>query len=605
MKKFQYLFLLTLTAFYLILNPSNASAEPLITYTVSMPFPSNHLFEVNLKIENYSPDTDDYVDFTLPAWRSGRYDILDFASGVQEFSAEDADSKSLEWKKTDKDTWRVKRNNSNFYLIKYKVFSGEFSIRTRGLNDECGFIDASAVLMFAEKLRNKSLKVNIIPFGNWHVTTGLNKSGDSENSFVAVNYDYLADCPLLIGNQTDLEFFINDIKFTVSFPPDVKYDADTVLNDVRNVSKTICNFWGDIPFEHYNYLLIRDRFDYGATEHINSCVFSISSVTFTNKDRYNTFISNVAHEFFHAWNVKQLRPKGIAPYDFSKENYSEEFWIAEGMTSYYQNIFMLRSGYLTPEKYIEMITENIKNDIQRPGNYIQTLAESGFDAWIKHSANTPNKYISESDFYSKGADVSLLLDLQIRNSTENKYSLDDVIRTMYKNYPLTDGGYTNADFIRVCEKFNGSSMTDFFDKYLYGPDTLEWKKYLNYAGLDLKISYDPEKTFAGISATDNGDKLVISYIIPGSPAYLSGLDRNDEIIALDGYRVRSSSLNSRISDMKEGEVITFTVMREDKLREFNVILGSLKKANYKIEKYEDPDDLQESIYNSWLKSASE
>lgn len=600
MRKIIFLICPLLLFNFFFFNSSAFSTKPDITYTVSMPFPSNHMYEVSLKVENYSPLPQSFVDFKLPSWRSGRYVILDFASGIQEFTAEDENGNSLKWSKTDKDTWRVNGSSNNNYIIKYKVFSNEISIRTRGLNDEGGFIDASAVLMYAEKLRNNPLKVKFIPNKNWHVTTGLNKSNGSENTFVAPDYDFLADCPFLIGNQIDRNFYINDVRFTISFPPDVEYNADTVVNDIRNISKTICDFWGDMPFEHYNYLLIRDRFDYGATEHINSTVFNISSVTFTNKDRYNTFLSNIAHEFFHTWNVKQLRPKGIDPYDFNKENYSEEFWIAEGLTSYYQNIFMIRAGYLTPDKYVENLTGNIQNDIERPGNYIQNLAESSFDAWIKHSANTPNKYISETDFYSKGANVSLLLDLEIRNSSENKYSLDDVIKTMYKNYTLSEGGYTNKDFINLCEKYNGSSMESFFQKYLYGLDTLDWKKYLNNAGLDLSISYEPEKTYAGISTGESGDRLLIRYIAPGSPAYNAGLDANDEIIALDGYRVSSSSFKSRISDKNEGDEIILTIMREDKLREFKVILGSLEQANYKLEKSEDPEELQETIFNSWM-----
>ncbi|HMQ69210.1 MAG TPA: PDZ domain-containing protein [Ignavibacteria bacterium] len=604
MKSFLYSVILSVILFIPFLNFTRASSassvETTINYSVSMPFPSNHLFEVTLKVENYSPNPDGYIDFTLPAWRSGRYIILDFSSGVQEFSAEDNFGRKLEWHKTDKDTWRVKKSEGNSYTIMYKVFSNEMSMRTRGLNDECGFIDASAVLMFAEKLRNNSLVLKIIPFENWHVTTGLNTSDGSENSFFARNYDYLADCPLLIGNHTDRDFFINDKKFTVSFPPDIEYNADSVINNIRTVSKTVCDFWEDMPFEHYNYLLIRDRYDYGATEHINSSVFSVSSTTFTNKENYNRFLSNIAHEFFHTWNVKQLRPKGIDPYDFSKENYSGEFWIAEGITSYYQNIFMIIAGYLTPDKYLETIQQSIESDIERPGNYVQSLEESSFDAWIKHSGNTPNKYIAESDFYSKGSCVGLLLDLEIRHNSENKYSLDNVMKTMYKNFPLIDGGYTNDDFIKTCEQFNGSSLKGFFDSYLYSTDSLDWKKYLNYAGLNLSTIYDSEKPFTGISARETGDRLIISYVVPGSPAYKAGLDVNDEIIAMDGYRVRSSSMSSRISDKKEDNIVKFTVMREDKLREFSVILKNSEKAKYKIERSEDPDNLQEMIYESWL-----
>ena len=369
---------------------------------------------------------------------------------------------------------------------------------------------------------------------------------------------------------------------------------------LRKISNVVCDFWGDMPFEHFTYLLVLSRFDFGATEHLNSTVFSISPITFTNSDRYNTFLTNIAHEFFHTWNVKRLRPKGLVPYDFTKENYSREFWIAEGVTSYYQNIFMLRAGYLTSENFIEKLTDNIQTDLERPGNYIQSLAESSFDAWVKFNGNTPNKWISETDFYQKGASLGLLIDLTIRHNSGNEHSLDDVMKTMYKNFPINKGGYTNNDFIKVCEEYNGGSMKKFFDSYLFGLDTLDWNKYLDYAGLELIISHDPPKPSLGISTRESGDRLLISGITQGSPAYKSGLDVNDEIIALDGYRVRSSSLGSRISDMKEGDEVKLTVMRDDKLREFNVTLEGIESATYKVEKIKDPDKLQKKIYESWI-----
>ncbi|MDQ3021719.1 MAG: PDZ domain-containing protein [Bacteroidota bacterium] len=590
-------------SFYLVILLSSFSssiyaADPKIIYSVSMPFPSNHLFEVNISVKNFSADN--FIDITLPSWRSGRYVILNFASGVQEFSADDETGSVLIWSKTDKDTWRVQGNGSSNYKIKYKVFSNEFAIRTRGLNDECGFIDASAVLMFIEKLRFNPLEIKIYPYNGWHVTTGLDNINGSENLFSARDYDYLADCPLLIGNQKDYDFFINEIKFTVSFPSEQIYDTDKVLNDIKNISKEVCDFWGDIPFEHFTYLLISGPFDFGATEHLNSSVFSISPTTFSNKERYNTFLSNCAHELFHTWNVKQLRPKGLDPYDFTKENYSGEFWIAEGITSYYENIFMLKSGYLLPEKYFEILSGNIQNDLERPGNYVQSLYESGFDSWIKHSGNAPNKYIAETDFYKKGSNVGTLLDLEIRNSSGNKNSLDDVMTTMYKNFPLNSGGYTNEDFIKVCEEYTAKDMKDFFESYLYGLDTLDWKKYLNYAGLDLGITYDSPKPSAGFTTRESGEKLIISNIVPGSAAYESGLDINDEIIALNGYRVRSSSLNSRISEMKEGDIIKLTIMREDKLREFDLTVREIKTTKYKIEKIKGQNKFQKKIYEDWL-----
>lgn len=600
MKFFFFSFLFS-SLFHLsvFLNIVNA-ADPKISYSVSMPFPSNHLFEVTISVQNYS--SDNFIDFHLPAWRSGRYVILNFAAGVQDFSAEDENGSVLSWAKTDKDTWRVQGNGSSNYDIKYKVFSNEFHLRSRGLNDERGFIDASAVLMYPEKLRYNLLELNIVPYRGWNVTTGLDNLNGRENVFTARDYDYLADCPIIIGTQKDYEFFVEGKEHTVSFSGEGNYNTDTVTNDLSKIVRTIYDFWGDLPYEHYTFMLQMSTQDFGATEHLNSTIINVHPLIFTNKDRYINFLSTCAHEFFHTWNVKQLRPKGLAPYDFSKENYTEELWIAEGLTSYYENIFLLSAGFLTPEKYFEALAGKIQNDQERPGNYVQSLSESSYDAWIKYNNRTQNKRIAESDFYAKGANVGLLLDLEIRNSSGNKYSLDNVMKTMYANFPLNNGGYTNEDFIKVCEEYGGKSMKEFFDSYLYGLDTLDWKKYLNYAGLNLNITYDEPKPSAGFNTREAGEKLIISYILPGSAAYESGLDIEDEIIAADGYRVRSSTLNNRISEMKDGDLVKLTIMREDRLREINLTLKATKTAKYKIEKIKSPNKLQKKIYEDWLRA---
>ena len=233
MKIFSSFFFIAILISSVIFTKSIYAADARITYTVSMPFPPNHLFEVAILVEDYSSGPDDFVDFVLPAWRTGRYVILNSSSGVQEFSAEDGVGNKLEWTKTDKDTWRISKSGSNSYKVKYKVFANEFSIRTRGLNDEQAFIDATVVLMYSEKLRSKPLELKIIPYDSWTVTTGLDKASGSENTFLAPDYDYLADCPLVIGNQKNYDFFIKGKTFTVSFPEDVTYNSDLVVNDIE------------------------------------------------------------------------------------------------------------------------------------------------------------------------------------------------------------------------------------------------------------------------------------------------------------------------------------------------------------------------------------
>lgn len=576
------------------------TGDPSILYTIGMPFPSNHLFDIKISITNHDPDGKDYVEFQLPVWRPGRYSVLNFASGVQQFDAFDLNGNPLRWEKIDKSTWRIYFNNNNSFDLSYRVFANEFSIRTRGLNDERAFVDASTVLMYAENLRKNPVEIKINVYDDWHVTTGLDRTNISENVFYAKDYDYLVDCPMLIGKQNDFDFYINNVKHTVSFSGNGNYNETTVTEDIKKITECIQNYWGDFPYNHFTFMLVMNPVDGGATEHINSTIINVHPLVFANRENYTRFLSTIAHEYFHTWNVKQLRPKGLNEYNYLKENYSGELWIAEGTTSYYENIFLTRCGFMDEEKFLERLANSIRNDLERPGNYVQSLKESSFDAWIKHSMNSPNKFNSESDFYSKGANVSLLLDLEIRNSSKNKFSLDDVMRRMYKDFPLNKGGYTNNDFLRTCEEYAGKSLNDFFESYVSGVDTLQWAKYLNYAGLDLKTSSEKERTSLGINTRESGDRLYIASIIPGQAGYEAGLDINDEIIALNGFRVRASNLSNRIADMKNGEVVTLTVMRDEELRDFKIILKEIRPIQYKIEKLKRPDWLQKNIFETWL-----
>jgi len=584
----------------ILLSANSLTAKDVNTfYTVSMPKPSNHLFEVEMSIPQSGYSKDDYIDFKLPIWRSGRYVVFNFASGVQEFSAASTDRIELKWFKVDKSTWRVVTTGAGGLIIKYKVYANEFSDRTKGLNREHAFIDPSAVFMYTENLREYPIELTIDPYPGWHTTTGLDNAEGKENTFSAPSYDYFADCPIEIGTQKDFVFTIEGIKHTLSIQGEGDYNADTVMSDLTKIVGVNKEFWGDLPYNHYIFLFHITSNDYGGTEHWNSFIIDVPARVFQSKQGYAGFLSTCSHEFFHTWNVKRLRPNGICPYDFQRENYTEELWIAEGTTSYYQLLMLLKAGYAYDTNLIKNLQNNIDNDFNRPGNKIQTLAESSFDAWVKYWVNTPNKWIAESDYYSKGANVSLLLDLEIRNHSGNEHSLDDVMRAMYERYPIKNHGYVNSDFIRVCEEFAGENLKTFFDSYLYGLTPLDWDKYLAYAGLRLK-RMETKNIAIGISGYDMNDKMMITYIQPGSPADDAGLDAGDSIDSLNDVKITSTTISAKMNDLNEGDIARLSVMKNNKMKEIDVTVKNIPSIDYIVEKVENPTELQKTIYESWL-----
>jgi predicted metalloprotease with PDZ domain len=584
-----------LITFFLIASMLSAQS-PHISYTLGMPKPGTHIFEIGINFENIN-DTD--IDLILPVWRPGRYLIFDFASGLIEFSANDENNHTLKWEKINKCTWRIHLEKNKHLTVNYKVYSNEFDLRTRGLNEEHGFIDGTSVFMYSEKYRYQPITLKVEPFTGWHVTTGLDNINDNNLEFKAQNYDYFVDCPLEIGIQKDIEFEVAGIKHIISIFGDIKYDKDTLIKDFSQIIKKEIEFWGKVPYSKYVFIIHISKQGGGGTEHINSCVIDMPASAFEERTSYEDFLHIISHEFFHTWNVKQLRPKGLSPYDYTKENYTSELWIAEGGTSYYESLIVLRTGQLSIDDFHKELAKLVERERRRPGNKIQSLAESSFDAWIKFWKGTQQSFNTESSYYAKGANVSLILDLEIRHHTNNAGSLDSVYRKMFERFPLGTG-YTNSDFQKVCEEVIEGSLQKFFDDYVYGTKPIDWDKYFSYAGLELVSDDSTTIPAIGLTLYEIGVKLMVSSVITGSSAEDAGLDIGDEIIALNGERVNMDQFNKNIEKAKLGDKIKLSIFRDNKLKEIEMVLKEVKLPNYKIIKVENPSELQKNIYENWL-----
>ncbi len=570
-------------------------AHQKVFYSLAMPIPSSHLLDVEVVFSDL-PRGDETLDLQLPVWRPGRYLVLDFASGVQEFSATDG-RRSLQWEKSSKSVWRIETHGAPDVRVRYKVFANEFTQRTRGLNADHAFVDGTSVFMYAEKFRHLPVELAVHPFRNWHVTTGLDGQGVS---YTAPNYDYFVDCPIEVGNQKDFAFAVEGVPHVLSVFGEGNWVADTLIRDISRIVKVHKEFWGQFPYKRYVFLVHCAPNEGGGTEHINSTIMGTRPFVFRNPDSYRGFLGLVSHEFFHTWNVKQLRPRGIHRYDYMTENYTPELWIAEGMTSYYGDLLLCRAGFTPAEKALEGLAQMAQGDRQRPGNAVQSLSESSFDAWVKYWKNTEQSYNLETDYYSKGASVSLGLDLEIRKESNNTSSLDDVLRTLYARFPLSGPGYTVEDFQRSCEDVAHAGLQDFFDSYVSGKKPLPWEEWLHTAGLTVSPKDSANRAWIGLQVADVGEKTRVSRVVASSPAYEAGLDIGDEILALNGTRVRAADLNDRLNDFRAGDQISITAFRNDKLRDFTLAIAASPVPNYRISKEQSPTPLQKAIYSGWL-----
>jgi predicted metalloprotease with PDZ domain len=572
--------------------------QPAVEYTVRMPQPWTHLFDVDVLFRNLPAQ--ESLDLNLPVWRTGRYVVFDFASGIVSFSADDGAGRALAWEKVAKSTWRIHAGGSHAVRVRYAVYANEFSMRTRGLNDEHGFIDGTSVFMYAEPYRKTSVSLTIVPYGTWHVTTGMDPAGDGNPfHFVADGYDNLVDYPIEIGSQKDVAFTVDGKKHILSVAGDVQWDQDTVLSYLTRIVTMDRKFWGDLPYDRYVFMFHASPTAGGGTEHLNSAVMGIRPWGYDQPGGYRGFVSLVSHEFFHTWNVKRLRPKGMDPYDWMHENYYKELWIAEGGTSYMSNVLLTRAGLRTGRAFLGGIASAIGADRSRPGNAEQALSESSFDAWIKQWKPHEEAENFETDYYSKGSNVCMFLDLAIRKYSGNVHSLDDVFRTMYRKFPRGGGGYTVDDFEQVAGNLAGKPLTGLFQRYVFGTDSLPWEEFLSYAGLVVSTADSAGKPWIGISPMRNEHGADAALVLAGSPAYEVGVNTGDDIIALDGYRCSVRDIEKRINAYKAGDTVRLTVFRDNKLRDFQMKVRRLRNSSYTVSQVDTPTDLQKRIFESW------
>lgn len=579
--------------------PAPAADPPTIVYHVSMPEPWTHLFHVELSLPSPRDGKAD-LDVAMPAWRTGRYALFDFAGAVQDFRAMDRDGVPLRWEKTDKSTWRIHHARSFPLRVTYKVYANEFEQRTRGLDDEHGFVDGTGVFMYAQRLRSLPVRLTVVPYGNWHVTTGLDSVAGSRTEFTAPGYDHLVDCPLEIGTQRDFGFMAEGSPHVLSLSGICSCNADSLIADIRRIVSMNRTFWGDLPYRRYVFLLRAGTRGGGATEHVNSSAYTITPSYGRRPVPCKNLTGILSHEFFHTWNVKQFRPKGMDPYDWSKENYYKELWIAEGSTSYLHGLLLTRNGFGTVAGYLNGIASNIQSDRQRPGNMKQSLTECSFDSWIKFNRPGQQSYNAETDFYAKGAAVSMLLDLEMRHTSGNARSFEDLLRELYRRFPRGSGGYTIRDVERIAGELAGTSMRDFFERYVHGTDPLPWERVLGYAGLRVRRADSSAISWAGMETSGDGDRPIIWRVVTGSPAYAAGLSVNDEVLALDGMRVHGSQLRPRLADLAPGDTVRLTVFRNERLLDFTFALGIQPVPRYDVVRGDTLTPGQRAIYGSWL-----
>lgn len=604
---------------------------PTIHYTVSMPHPETHLFQVEIDVQGVDQPA---YDLIMPSWTPGSYLIRDFARHVQEFealSSPTGPSRPLLWRKVNKNTWRVECPEQTDLTVRYRVYANELTVRTSHLDTSHGYFNGATLFMYLDGYRKQPAGLTVVvPFMDWKVATGLPKApidfgagnGHGNGSheplasgslpryhFQADDYDHLIDCPVEIGNHRLLSFEVDGVPHTIAIWGHGNEDPQRLGQDTQVIVQAARDLFGGLPYEQYLFILHLTERRRGGLEHRNSSSNAVSRWSFHRPREYEETLALLAHEFFHTWNVKRIEPASFSEYEYRWETYTRLLWVMEGFTTYYETVLLRRAGLISARRMLDRYGEKMLRLLQTPGRHFQSAEAASFDAWIKFYRPDDNIQNTSVSYYLKGCLIAMLLDLEIRQRTGNQRSLDDVLMTTYRDHTLQGKGIHDDEFQGICERVAGGSLQQFFDDYVRGVAELPFGPYLALAGLKMTFGWKGEdaergERNAGLGMRlrgENGRTFVDTVFVDG-PAYHADISTGDELIAMDGYRVSRETIGDRLAERLPGERVTLTYFRRDELRQVDITLGQRPHNKAVIEPIPDAGAQQRAIYEAWLRS---
>lgn len=588
--------------------------EMRMQYTVAFSQPHTHLYEITFNLSNVITPQ---LDLSLPVWTPGSYLVREYARHVQDFSVRNATSQTLAWEKTDKATWRITTNAAagrpQSLTVFYRVYANELATQTSHLDATHAYFNGASLFMYPSNISGAKDLPYQVRFqlegvtANWRVSSPLALAPDAAGWYTAPNYDVLIDSPTEIGTHRLIEFKVRDKVHRVALWGDADISDKQLGDDLAKIVEEGAKIFGGLPYDHYLFIIGVQPFIGGGTEHLNSNVSLTRPDSFKTKRGYQGFLGLESHEYFHCWNVKRIRPVALGPFDYQREVYTNNLWVSEGFTSYYGDLLLRRAGLTNSMDYLTGLSQTIAGYRQAPGRKQQSATTASFNAWIKHyrpDENSPNTTMS---YYTSGELLGLVFDLEIRSRTSNSKSLDDVMRLLMEKYGQPKPGFTDAELKAAFESVAGADLTEFFTKYVYGTADIDFERYFKLVGLEMKGVYrealpplNPSNKKPGTLGMRMRGNIVGS-VLADLPAYNTGLNASDELIALDGRKLDASNADSRLSEIREGQRVTLTVFRREKLMTFEMTAALKPFDSYMLTMQKEMTAEQKALLKGWLR----
>lgn len=560
-----------------------------INYTVSFSNANAHYAKVQL---DFSSKGKEFVDFKVPVWTPGSYKVREFSNAFENVEAGDFKVDRL-----DKNTWRIHTQGAENVTLSYDVFCFVVSVRQSYVDQNYAFLHGVSAFGYIAGLEQEEIVIQLQPLDHWkNVEVALEQLKMKGWAFRADNYDLLADSPIALGNFETTDYQSGNVPHRVVMIGEGNYDLELIQKDFKKINDFQVDLMGDHPSKKYVHFIYNVDNGGGGLEHLNCQTSMISRFNYSDPNKYKSFLGLIAHEYFHLWNVKRIRPVELGPFDYDKEVYTEMLWIAEGITSYYDDFTLFKTGYYSQEEYLKIIASQINRYENTPGKAIMSLNQSSILAWIKSYMSKENSANTEVSYYNKGMIVATLLNLTLLEKTKGKKNLDDVMRRLYDNYKKTKAGFTFDQFLAICNDVAGSDLSPFFSTYLNSTSPFNYISIFSSFSIALNDE-NAEKTtaYSGASSKTENGKTIITSIRSNSPAEAAGLSVNDELIAANSWRI-NSTLEELEKRYAPNDVLDLTYARDGKI--FTAQLNLIKSpiVNYEIK----VQDSENKLLQCWL-----
>ena len=584
---------------------------PATTFTVALPAPATHLFEIEMDVAPFTRAVPSF-DLCLPAWTPGSYFVRDYARNVRDLAVSGPSGEPLPVRKVEKGRWRARvgpRGARGPFRVTYRVYAFELTVRTSHVDSSHGYGNGASLFLYVDGRKGEPQRLRFrLPRG-WKATVALPRR---DGAFAAAGYDELVDSPFECGTHRTFRFRVRGVPHSLALWGEGNEDPERLVRDLARLAETSAELFGGLPYERYLFLVHLAEGACGGLEHRASQSCGFSPWKFRPEPAYRGVLSLFAHELFHAWNVKRIRPEGLGPFDYSRETYVSDLWALEGVTSYYEHVLLVRAGLEEPRHAFEAWAKDVKEHRDTPGHRVQSVEEASFDAWIRFyrpDENSPN--VSES-YYRRGALVGLALDLTIRAATEGRRSLDDVVLGLWRRWGSRGKPYPGGAWEAAAVEAGGADVKIFFDRYVRGVETPRFEELFPAAGLLFREKPEKEEgngdEAVGVSERADfgwrtkleGGRLLVAEVYEGRAAWAAGVSANDELVAIDGVRVGEDQLKRIGRDLPPGTVVPLYVFRLGRLKELPLILGARRASAYEVVPDPEAGTGAKALFRGWL-----